>query len=51
MSNLRLVIKASDIRGRLFQIVTGYPELSLDETDVVYDAMEEWTASRKGEDT
>lgn len=51
MSNLRLVIKASDIRGRLFQIVTGYPELSLDETDIVYDAMEEWTASRKGEDT
>ena len=29
MSNLRLVIKASDIRGRLFQIVTGYPELAI----------------------
>lgn len=42
MSNLRIVLKNSDIKGRLFQVMTAYPVPGYDEVDDILDAMEEW---------
>ena len=42
MSNLRIVLKNSDIRGRLFEIITAYPVPGYDEVDQILDAMEEY---------
>lgn len=51
LSKLYVVIRLSDIRGRLFQIVTAYPAPSFDEVDDIYDAIDAWTASLEREDT
>lgn len=42
MSRINVVLEASNEPGRLFTIVTAYPIFNMDESDVVWDAIEEW---------
>nr|WP_303181814.1 RNase A-like domain-containing protein [Lachnoclostridium phocaeense] len=46
-SQLVVVLGESDIPGRIFQILTAYPEATPDEIDLIYDAMDQWLLHRK----
>lgn len=43
MSRIHVVLKYSNLPGRLFQIVTAYPVPNLDETDQIWEAIDSWS--------
>lgn len=45
-SVLVVILVESDIPGRLFRILTAYPDATLDEIDVIYDAIDLFQANR-----
>ena len=45
-SVLVVILVESDIPGRLFRILTAYPDATLDEIDIIYDAIDLFQANR-----
>lgn len=41
-SELVIVLGESNLSGRIFQILTAYPEATPEEVDLIYDAIDEW---------
>lgn len=48
-SCIRVILGPSKYKDRLFRIITAYPTFSLDETDLVWDAMDVWQASKNSQ--
>lgn len=47
MSSVRVMIAPSDIRGRLFKVITAYPVPDMDECDEIWDSIDEWSQIQK----
>lgn len=47
LHGLRIILVAGDSIGRAFYIKTAYPVNNIDDSDVIYDAMDEWIEKNK----